>query len=88
MDRLGRWIDWAFALPVMVVRLLSAALVLILLSMIALLLLPPLQWFLAAWHFAVRRDLDRSRRSEQLPHQTWAWIRKRVDAVLGRPPPD
>ena len=86
MSRLGRWIDRAFALPVMLVRLVSAAALITLLGAIALLVLPPLHWILAAWHFAVRRDLDQSQRYEQLPQQAWAWIRERVDAVLGRPP--
>lgn len=84
MTRLGHWIDRAFALPVALARLLSATLLITLLLTLALLLLPLLQWGLTAWHFAVRRDLERSQRYEQLPQRAWVWIRERLDAVLGR----
>lgn len=82
VNRLAEWIDALFGLPATTVRVLSAAALLALLTLGALVVLPPLQWGLGAWSILVRADARRAADSEQLAELASSWIRQRVETVL------
>ncbi|MDP3858766.1 MAG: hypothetical protein Q8Q73_13495 [Stagnimonas sp.] len=86
MSRIDHGIDLVFGLPARFARLLSALMLLLLLSGLAVLLLPPLHWGSSAWSYYVQADPERANRAEQMPDQTYAWIKQRVLGVLRGPP--
>ena len=67
------------------VRRMCAVLLVGMLVIPAVVLVPFLQWGLAAWHFAVRRDLAAARRADGLPAQTERALRTLYRRILQGP---
>lgn len=68
-------------------RQLAALTVLLPLAVLALLVVPFLQWGMAAWSFVAHRDLPAARRADQLPMRTERALRGLGRWIAGGPAP-